>query len=88
MVENVKMGNKTIFKDIYSVLDLSQKTKQPVSNEQLGSVQQLHQCLRGGWGVKAHSLIPLMLLGGGGGSKVKKMMSFLNMFSPDIVVCK
>ena len=23
---------------------------------------------------------------GGGGSKVKKLMSFLNMFSPDIVV--
>ena len=35
MVENVKKGNETVFKDIYSVLDVSQKTKQPVSNEQL-----------------------------------------------------
>ena len=35
MVENVKKGNKTVFKDIYSVLGVSQKTKQPVSNEQL-----------------------------------------------------
>ena len=35
MVENVKKRNKTVFKDIYSVLDVSQKSKQPVSNRQL-----------------------------------------------------
>ena len=35
LVESVKKENKTVFKDIYSVLDLSQKIKQPVSNEQL-----------------------------------------------------
>ena len=30
--------------------------------EALGSVHKLHQCLRGGRGVRAYSLIPLMLL--------------------------
>ena len=35
MVENVKKRNETVFKDIYSVLDVSQKSKQPVSNGQL-----------------------------------------------------
>ena len=34
MVENVKGNNETVYKDIYSVLDVSQ-LKQPVSNGQL-----------------------------------------------------
>ena len=35
MVKNVKENNKTVYKDIYSVLDMSQQSKQPVSNGQL-----------------------------------------------------
>ena len=35
MVENVKRNNETVYKDIYSVLDVSQQSKQPVSNGQL-----------------------------------------------------
>ena len=35
MVENVKENHETVYKDIYSVLDMSQQSKQPVSNRQL-----------------------------------------------------
>ena len=35
MVENVKKDNEKVFMDIYSVLDVSQESKQPVSNGQL-----------------------------------------------------
>ena len=87
---NILGPNDCIFSGLDNIFFLSTPSLRSYVKEdfllELGSVQKLHQCLRGGWGVRAHSLIPLMLLGVGGGSKVKKLMSFLNMFSPDIVV--
>ena len=44
----------------------------------LGSVQVLHQRVRGGWGVWTNLLMMLMLGRGGGGSRGKMLMQYLN----------